>query len=125
MIRNVMAYKLEDTDTGFWLKEYRAITETIQKYIKNAEIEPDNGKVTVTFSAGWVNFSANYDSVKQELNPISIVVQWRRPIIVQGLSLTLKDGNIKEINSFLNDPISKLEKINPALVERYFPKDGK
>ena len=125
MIRNVMAYKLEDTDTGFWLKEYRAITETIQKYIKNAEIEPENGKVTVTFSAGWVNFSANYDSVKQELNPISIVVQWRRPIIVQGLSLTLKDGNIKEINSFLNDPISKLEKINPALVERYFPKDGK
>lgn len=125
MIRNVMAYKLEDTDTGFWLKEYRAITETIQKYIKNAEIEPDNGKVTVTFSAGWVNFSANYDSVKQELNPISIVVQWRRPIIVQGLSLALKDGNIKEINSFLNDPISKLEKINPALVERYFPKDKK
>ena len=125
MIRNVMAYKLEDTDTGFWLKEYRAITETIQKYIKNAEIEPDNGKVTVTFSAGWVNFSANYDSVKQELNPISIVVQWRRPIIVQGLSLTLKDGNIKDINSFLNDPISKLEKINPALVERYFPKDKK
>ena len=124
-IKRIMAYQLEDTDTWFGLKEYRNITDTIQKYIKNAVIEPDNGKVTVTFSAGWVNFSANYDSVSQELNPISIVVQGRRPIIVQWLSLTLKDSNIKNINSFLDDPISKLEKLNPALVERYFPKTKK
>ena len=123
MIKRVMQYKLEDTDTWYGLKEYRWITEVIEKYIKNAKVEPDNGVVKVSFSAGWVSFSANYDSVSRELNPMAIVVQWRsNPIIVQGLKLTLKDENIKEINDFLSDPISKLEKINPALVERYFTK---
>ena len=100
--------------------------EVIDKYLKNAKVEPDNGTVKVLFSAGWVNFSANYDSVSHELNPISIIVQWRKqPIIVQGLKLTLKDENLKEIKDFLDDPISKLNALNPALVERYFPRSVK
>ena len=126
MIKRIMSYKLEDNETGYGLKEYRSITEVIDKYLKNAKVEPDNGTVKVLFSAGWVNFSANYDSVSHELNPISIIVQWRKqPIIVQGLKLTLKDENLKEIKDFLDDPISKLNALNPALVERYFPRSVK
>ena len=121
MIKRIMAYELEDTDTWYGLKEYRAISEVIEKYIKGATIEPENGAVKVSFSAGWISFSANYDSVSRELNPIAIFVTWRKtPIIVQGLKLTLKDDNIKEINDFLSDPLSKLKELNPALVERYF-----
>lgn len=127
MIKRIMSYKLEDNDTWYGLKEYRAITEVIEKFLwKTAKVEPDNGTVKVLFSAGWVDFSANYDSVSRELNPISIIVQWRKqPIIVQGLKLTLKDENLKEINNFLDDPISKLNAINPALVERYFSNSRK
>jgi hypothetical protein len=34
------------------LKEYRAISDVIEKYIKGATIEPENGAVKVSFSAG-------------------------------------------------------------------------
>ena len=124
MIKRIMSYKLEDNETGYGLKEYRWITEVIEKFLwDKAKVEPDNGTVKVFFSAGWVDFTANYDSVSHELNPISIIVKWRKqPIIVQGLKLTLKEENLKGINDFLNDPISKLNALNPALVERYYPK---
>ncbi len=123
MIKRIVSYQLEDNETGYGLKEYRWITEVIEKFLWNwAKVEPDNGTVKVVFSAGWVDFSANYDSVSRELNPISIIVSWRKqPIIVQGLKLTLKDDNLKELKEFLNDPISKLNELNPALVERYYP----
>jgi hypothetical protein len=127
MIKRIVSYQLEDNETGYGLKEYRWITEVIEKFLWNkAKVEPDNGTVKVIFSAGWVDFSANYDSVSRELNPISIIVSWRKqPIIVQGLKLTLKDENLKELKEFLDDPISKLNDLNPALVERYYPKSVK
>jgi hypothetical protein len=126
MIQRIMAYQLQDTDTWFGLKEYRWITETIERYLwKAAKIDVDNGVITVSFSAGWVNFSANYDSVNKELNPISILISWRRPIIVQGLKLSLNENNVKGIKDFLDDPISKLNEINPALVEKYFNTENK
>jgi hypothetical protein len=52
MIKRIMSYKLEDNETGYGLKEYRSITEVIDKYLKNAKVEPDNGTVKVLFSAG-------------------------------------------------------------------------
>jgi hypothetical protein len=83
-------------------------------------IEPANWAISVKFTAGWIGFIANYDSLKRELNPISINFTNRNPIIVQGLTLTLKDENIEKINNFLSDPLKTLKELNPALVERYF-----
>jgi hypothetical protein len=37
----------------------------------------------------------------------------------------LNDANAREIKDFLEDPIAQLKKLNPALVERYFPDYGK
>jgi hypothetical protein len=37
----------------------------------------------------------------------------------------LNDANSREISNFLDDPIAELQKLNPALVERYFPDYGK
>ena len=125
MIKSIMAYKMEETDTWFGLKEYLAISEVIKKYLwEEAKIEPENGAVKVSFNAHWQNFSAIYDSVSHELNPISLVLT-NRTIIVQWLKLVLNDANSREISNFLDDPIAELQKLNPALVERYFPDYGK
>ena len=125
MIKSIMAYKMEETDTWFGLKEYLAISEVIKKYLwDQAQIEPENGAVKVTFNAHWQKFTAMYDSVSRELNPISLVLS-NRTIIVQWLKLVLNDANAREIKDFLEDPIAQLKKLNPALVERYFPDYGK
>ena len=121
MMKNIYAYKIEDNDTWFGLKEYLTISEVIEKYLWNGvTIEPANWAISVKFTAGWIGFIANYDSLKRELNPISINFTNRNPIIVQGLTLTLKDENIEKINNFLSDPLKTLKELNPALVERYF-----
>ena len=127
MIKSILGYKIEDTDTWFGLKEYRSISETIQKYLwDRAQIQPENGSIKVLFSAGGTEFSANYDSVNQELNPIAIELKSpKKTIIVQWLKLTLQDDYIQELDNFLQDPISELEKINPALVEKYFKNNNK
>lgn len=121
MMKNIYAYKIEDNDTWFGLKEYLTISEVIEKYLwDGVTIEPANWAISVKFTAGWIGFIANYDSLKRELNPISINFTNRNPIIVQGLTLTLKDENIEKINNFLSDPLKTLKELNPALVERYF-----
>jgi hypothetical protein len=33
MIKRIMSYKLEDNETGYGLKEYRSITEVIEKFL--------------------------------------------------------------------------------------------
>lgn len=125
MIKSIMSYKIEETDTWFGLKDYLTISEVIKKYLwEEAKIEPENGAVRVLFNAHWQNFSAIYDSVSHELNPISLVLT-NRTIIVQWLKLVLNDANSREISNFLDDPIAELQKLNPALVERYFPDYGK
>ncbi len=125
MIKSIMAYKMEETDTWFGLKEYLAISEVIKKYLwDQVQIEPENGAVKVSFDAHWQKFTAIYDSVSRELNPISLVLS-NRTIIIQWLKLVLNDANAREIKDFLEEPIAHLNKLNPALVERYFPDYGK
>ena len=125
MIKSIMAYKMEETDTWFGLKEYLAISEVIKKYLwDQAQIEPENGAVKVSFNANGQGFTAMYDSVSRELNPISLVLP-NRTIIIQWLKLVLNDANARDINNFLENPIAHLQKLNPALVERYFPDYGK
>ncbi len=123
MIEKILKYKVATKETNFWLKDYLAVSEVINKYLWDVPITTENGEIKVDFSIWGVNFIGTYDMLTHELNPIALDFKGvRRPVTVQWFTLTLDEAHLEQLNEVKSDAKEYLKKINPALVNKYFAK---
>jgi len=121
MIEKILKYKVATKETNFWLKDYLAVSEVINKYLWDAPFTTENGEIKVKFSLWGVRFIGTYDMLTHELNPIALdFLEARRPVIVQWFTLTLDESHLEQLNEVKSDAKEYLKKINPALVNKYF-----
>lgn len=125
-IQFILSVKALPADVHTWSTNTLLTLDDFQKYlgIDANDIAEKNGVILVDFTLQWVNFIANYDIVKHKIIALYFknIISNGKPLQIQNLTLLLNTTNQSTLDTFANDPLGYIKKIDLTAWKNYTKK---